>query len=117
VVDAQPDGPSVRDIDVWFPRTSLAFFPPAGDHASSLLDCGGETLWERIRCIAQPNNLVGAAFSQDGTRIAMFYSDGRILVHAIAFDDVLETAKGHVTRSLTDAECRTYLHVPTCPTD
>jgi DNA-binding SARP family transcriptional activator/WD40 repeat protein len=64
----------------------------------------------------EPNNLVGAAFSQDGSRIAMFYSDGRILVHAIAFDDVLETAKGRVTRSLTDAECRTYLHVPACPT-
>jgi hypothetical protein len=27
-------------------------FPTRGDHASSLLDCGGETLWERIRCIA-----------------------------------------------------------------
>jgi hypothetical protein len=41
---------------------------------------------------------------------------GRILVHAIAFDDVLEIAKSRVTRSLTDAECRTYLHIPACPT-
>ena len=64
----------------------------------------------------ETSDLIGAAFSQDGSRIALFYSDGRILVHAIAFDDVLEIAKGRVTRSLTDAECRTYLHVPACPT-
>ena len=65
----------------------------------------------------ESSDLIGAAFSQDGSRIALFYSDGRILVHAIAFEDVLEIAKGRLTRSLTDAECRTYLHVPTCPTD
>jgi len=65
----------------------------------------------------EPSDLIGAAFSQEGSRrIAMLYSDGRILVHAIAFDDVLEIAKGRVTRSLTDAECRTYLHLRVCPT-
>ena len=64
----------------------------------------------------EPSDLLGAAFSQDGSRIAMFYSDGRILVHAIAFEDVLEIAKERVTRSLTNAECRTYLHVSVCPT-
>ena len=57
-----------------------------------------------------------AFIGSDGSKIALLYSDGRILVHAIAFDDVLEIAKGRVTRSLTDAECRTYLHVPACPT-
>jgi hypothetical protein len=64
----------------------------------------------------EPSDLEGAMFNQDGSQIAAVYSDGRILVHAIAFDDVLEIAKGRVTRSLTDAECRTYLHVPACPT-
>jgi WD40 repeat protein len=64
----------------------------------------------------ESNILVGATFSQDGSRIAMFYSDGRILVHAIAFDDVLQIARGRVTRSLTNAECRTYLHVSACTT-
>jgi hypothetical protein len=49
--------------------------------------------------------------------IALLYSDGRIVVHAIALEDVIEIAKGRVTRSLTDAECRRYLHVQTCPTD
>ncbi len=30
----------------------------------------------------------------DGSRITVIYSDGRIIVHAIAFDDVIEIAKG-----------------------
>jgi DNA-binding SARP family transcriptional activator/WD40 repeat protein len=64
----------------------------------------------------EPSELEGAVFSQDGSRIAAVYSDGRILVHAIAFHDVLEIAKSRVTRSLTDAECRTYLHIPACST-
>jgi WD40 repeat protein len=64
----------------------------------------------------EPSDLLGAVFSQDGSRIAVFYSDGRILVQAITFGDVLEIAKGRVTRSLTDTECREYLHVPSCPT-
>jgi WD40 repeat protein len=64
----------------------------------------------------EPTNVAFAFFSSDRSKIMLLYSDGRILVHAIAFDDVLEIAKGRVTRSLTDAECRTYLHVPACPT-
>ena len=63
----------------------------------------------------EPSDQLGAVFSQDGARIAVFYSDGRILVHAITSNEVLEIAKGRVTRSLTDAECRTYLHLPVCP--
>jgi hypothetical protein len=66
--------------------------------------------------VDEPSDVEFAFFSSDGSRIVLFYSDGRILVHAIAFKDVLEIAKGRVTRSLTGVECRTYLHVPACPT-
>jgi DNA-binding SARP family transcriptional activator/WD40 repeat protein/tRNA A-37 threonylcarbamoyl transferase component Bud32 len=58
-----------------------------------------------------------AVFSKDASRIAVLYADGRILVLPVALDDVIEIAEGRVTRSLTNAECRTYLHVPTCPTE
>jgi hypothetical protein len=34
---------------------------------------------------------------------------------AIALDDVIEIARARITRGFTDEECRTYLHVPTCP--
>ena len=65
--------------------------------------------------LGEPSDLGFAFFSSDGSKIALLY-EGRILVHAIAFEDVIEIAKERVTRSLTDVECRTYLHVPACPT-
>ena len=61
--------------------------------------------------------VVGVAFSRDGSRVTAIYSDGRIVVHAIALEDVIEIARARVTRGFTDEECRTYLHVPTCPAD
>ena len=36
-------------------------------------------------------------------------------VWALDMDDLLEIAQENVTRSLTDAECRRYLHVEACP--
>ena len=45
------------------------------------------------------------------------YTDGRIVVHAIALDDVIEIARARVTRGFTKEECRTYLHVSTCPAE
>jgi len=61
--------------------------------------------------------VVGVAFSRDGSRVTAIYSDGRIVVHAIALEDVIEIARARVTRGFTDEECRTYLHVPTCPAE
>jgi DNA-binding SARP family transcriptional activator/WD40 repeat protein len=59
----------------------------------------------------------GVAFSEDGSRVAVIYSDGRIIVHAIALGDVIEIARARVTRGFTNEECRTYLHVSTCPAE
>jgi hypothetical protein len=36
-------------------------------------------------------------------------------VWALDVDDLLEIARKEVTRSLTDEECRQYLHVESCP--
>jgi WD40 repeat protein len=104
-------------------RVFQVTFSPDGTRIVTSSDDGAARVWNTktgkliFTSPDEQNNLEGAAFSQDGSKIALFYSDGRILVHAIAFEDVLEIAKGRVTRSLTDAECRTYLDVPTCPTD
>ena len=65
----------------------------------------------------ETSDLKGAAFSQDGSRIALFYSDGRILVRAIAFDDVLEIAKGvSRARSRTPSAACTSTHQRAGPT-
>ena len=55
------------------------------------------------------------SFSEDGSRLVVVYDDGMIVSHAIALEDVIEIARSRVTRSFTEAECRTYLHVASCP--
>jgi DNA-binding SARP family transcriptional activator len=65
----------------------------------------------------EPSAVVGVAFSADGSRVTAIYSEGRIIVHAIALEDVIEIARARLTRGFTDEECRTYLHVPTCPAE
>ena len=102
---------------------NLVGFSPDGTRIATVSDDGVARVWNTqtgalvFTSLDEPSQLEGAVFNQDGSRIALLYSNGRILVHAIALDDVIEIAKGRVTRSLTGAECRSYLHVPTCPTD
>ena len=38
-------------------------------------------------------------------------------VMTVDVDELLEIARGRVTRELTDEECQTYLHVDACPSD
>ena len=103
-----------RVRQVWFSSDSTRIVTSSDDGAARVWNAHtGELIFTSLD---EPSDLEFASFSSDGSKIALFYSDGRILVHAIALDDVLEIAKGRVTRSLTDAECRTYLHLRTCPT-
>jgi WD40 repeat protein/DNA-binding SARP family transcriptional activator len=54
------------------------------------------------------------AFSPDGSLLASV--DGTtVRVWALDIDILLEVARQHVTRSLTDEECRQYLHLEACP--
>jgi WD40 repeat protein/DNA-binding SARP family transcriptional activator/tRNA A-37 threonylcarbamoyl transferase component Bud32 len=55
-------------------------------------------------------------FSPDGSMLAT-QAGGMVRIWALDIDDLLEIARGKVTRSLTDEECRLYLHVETCPID
>ena len=64
---------------------------------------GASSLWAR-----------SVAFSPDGSLLASV--DGAtVRVWALDIDDLLEIARQNVTRSLTDEECRQYLHVESCP--
>jgi DNA-binding SARP family transcriptional activator/WD40 repeat protein len=65
----------------------------------------------------ESSDVEGVAFNADGSRLTVIYSDGRIIVHAITLEDVIEIARGRVTRGFTREECRTYLHVSTCPAE
>jgi hypothetical protein len=52
-------------------------------------------------------------FSPDGSMLASWADDGT-RVWALDIDDLLEIARANVTRSLSDVECRQYLHVAAC---
>jgi hypothetical protein len=54
------------------------------------------------------------AFSPDGTKLASTSCDG-VRIWALDIDDLLEIAHQEARRSLTDEECRQYLHVERCP--
>jgi len=56
----------------------------------------------------------GLAFSPDGTKLATESADGTARVWALDLDDLMEIARDQVTRSLTDEECRQYLHLDRC---
>lgn len=53
-------------------------------------------------------------FSPDGTMLASG-SAGQVQIWALDIEDLLEIARREVTRSLTDEECRQYLHLDRCP--
>ncbi len=59
--------------------------------------------------------VVSVAFSPDGSRLASVGVEGVVRVWALDVDDLVDVAEREVTRTLTDQECRRYLHVRDCP--
>ena len=55
------------------------------------------------------------AFSPDGSQLASIGAEGMVRVWALDLDDLVEIGEREVTRRLTNAECRQYLHLPSCP--
>jgi WD40 repeat protein/serine/threonine protein kinase len=54
------------------------------------------------------------AFSPDGTKLASTSPCDGVRIWALDIDDLLEIARREVGRSLTEEECRQYLHVDRC---
>jgi WD40 repeat protein len=61
------------------------------------------------------SNVFGASFSPDGNQLATAGADGTIRTYTLRIDDLIALAKSRLTRSLTDEECRKYLHAKVCP--
>ncbi|MFZ5818815.1 MAG: AAA family ATPase [Chloroflexota bacterium] len=60
-------------------------------------------------------NVFGVSFSPDGNRLATAGADGTVRIYTLRLDDLVALARSRVTRSLTDEECRTFLHMDACP--
>jgi WD40 repeat protein/transcriptional regulator with XRE-family HTH domain len=61
------------------------------------------------------SNVFGASFSPDGNQLATAGADGTVRIYTLRMYDLIALAKSRLTRSLTDEECRKYLHIEICP--
>jgi WD40 repeat protein len=62
------------------------------------------------------SSIGNVSFSPHGSRLASAGTDGILRVWVLDLDELIGIAKGKLTRSLDDDECRQWLHLEACPT-
>ena len=98
-----------------------AAFSPNGSRVATASTDGTVRIWdphtgEQQLVLRGHGAKVGSvAFSPDGSRLASVGDDGTVRIWALDLDELVEIADNGLTRSLTDEECRQYLHVERCP--
>jgi WD40 repeat protein/DNA-binding SARP family transcriptional activator/class 3 adenylate cyclase/tRNA A-37 threonylcarbamoyl transferase component Bud32 len=98
--------------DIAFSRDGTRVATAGADGVVRLFDAASGELLLELR--GHHQIVARVAFSPDGTMLASKSLDGTVRVWALDLDDLLEIARREVTRSLTDEECRQYLHLDAC---
>ena len=98
-------------------------YSPDGQRIATASDDGTIRLWDAntgellIRWPAHGAGATDVSFSGDGRFLVSSGNDGTIRVYLAQTDDLVDLARSRVTRTLTDDECRRFLHVEACPSD
>ncbi len=102
------------------PILGVAVSPDGALVATGSLD-GTAKLWdlatgrEVLKLFGHDIVVNAVAFSPDGRFLATVSGDGTVALHLLPIDELRKLARERVTRTLTDEECRQYLHVGKCP--
>jgi WD40 repeat protein/DNA-binding SARP family transcriptional activator len=125
---------SSETVDVWDPTTGQRVATLAGN-TGSVLDLAFSADGSRLATSSQDGTVrvwdpstgeqllllrghyasaYSVAFSPDGSRLASVGSEGVVRVWALDLEEIVEIAEREVTRTLTDEECRQYLHQERC---
>jgi WD40 repeat protein len=100
----------------------LTFSPNGTTVATGHAD-GTVRLWDPDTGVQQlvlhgdGGRVVNVLFSPDGTQLGSVGADGMLRVWALDLDELIAIANTRLTRTLSDDECRQYLHLERCPTN
>ncbi|GAA1479531.1 hypothetical protein GCM10009623_39770 [Nocardioides aestuarii] len=99
--------------DLSFDATGRTLATAHGDGTVRLWDAREGTQELVLRVSSRVVDLV--RFSRDGSKLLTRDVDGVTRIWALDLDDLVDLAHEGLTRGLTEAECRQYLRVATCP--
>jgi WD40 repeat protein/DNA-binding SARP family transcriptional activator len=105
-----PSGGGVLDLAYSADGSRLATV--SEDGATRVFDTGS---WGEVLGLTGDDYLVSVALSPDGKLLATAGDSGIIRVYALETPALVELALSRLSRTLTEEECRQYLHTDTCP--
>ncbi|MBP9503222.1 MAG: protein kinase [Candidatus Promineofilum sp.] len=114
------DGENVQPVTILRGHSSVvwdAVFSPDDATVATIGFDEAVKLWdvatgvELVTLPGEANNGREVAFSPDGVYLAVTTGIGLTRLYVIPIDELLAVAESRVTRSLSDQECRQYLHL------